>query len=84
VLGIPAQRVEVRPRRFRIHMIDRHRRDAAPVVDTGGNQLGIIFGDVAVPGCSSVARTDARRGNGPQQIVAGLAARCICAGLARF
>ena len=34
------QRLELRPRRFGIDVVGRHRRHAAPVVDAGRDQLG--------------------------------------------
>ena len=53
------QRRELRPRRFRIDVVGRDRRDAAPVVDAGGDQLVERPGAAgwAAPGCSSPART---------------------------
>ena len=42
--GAFAQRGDVRPRRFRVHVVGRHRRDTAPVVDAGGNQVRVVGG----------------------------------------
>ena len=78
----------VRPRRFRVDVIGRHRRDAAPVVDAGRDQIGrsARAADWAAPGCSSPARTQPRHRDRSTAVVERPApARCAMPvpGLAR-
>ena len=66
----PARRS--RPGRFRIHVVGRHRRDAAPVVDAGrrsaaGRRRAMRFGGAWM----FIVRPEdqPRRGDGPEQVV---------------
>ncbi len=45
-LGRGAEQLELGPRRLRVDVIDRHRRDAAPVVDPGVEQRSEVLGQV--------------------------------------
>ena len=73
--GLAGEAVERRPRRFRIDMVARDRRHAAPVVDPGGDHLGECCGVQIGRRLDVHFRPEDQPGNGnrPQMLVeAGL------------
>ena len=70
--GGPLRKVlDLRPRRFRVHVIRRHRRHAAPIVDPRGDQL-VVFRRRQVRRRLQVhlrPQDQPRRGHGPQHVL---------------
>ena len=69
--GFARQLFEMRPGRFGIDEVRRHRRDAAPVVDAGVDELLQHAGIQVRRHLDAHLRAEdqARHGDGPQQIV---------------
>ena len=70
-LGLRTERIEMGPRGLGIDVVRGDRRDAAPVVEPGGEQARIV-GGAEVGRCLDVhlaAEGEARGGDGPGQLV---------------
>ena len=75
--AVARQRIQMRPRRFRVDEIRRHRRNAAPIIDAGADQPRQA-GTATGPAGAEIGRRldihlgaedEARRSDGPTQIV---------------